>query len=76
MAKRHLTSTEAAALIGVRPQTLAAWRCLGRGPSYVKLSPGRYGRILYNLNDLEEWLTSRTFTSTSAQTVADLEAMR
>jgi excisionase family DNA binding protein len=54
---RFLTSDQAAEYIGVRPQTLDAWRCLKR-----HLIPfTRVGRLIrYRVEDLDAWLASRT----------------
>ena len=46
----------AAHLIGVRHQTLSNWRCAGKGPRYIALSPNR---VVYKLADLDEWLESQ-----------------
>ena len=51
-----LANEEAAAKISVSPHTLANWRSLGIGPPYVKITPGRAGRVLYRVADLEAWL--------------------
>lgn len=51
-----LTSEQAAAALGLRPSTLAVWRCSGRyGLRYVKC--GRLPR--YRAADLLDWLNSR-----------------
>ena len=56
-----LTTPEAAEYLGVRPCTLEAWRCRGGGPRFRKIGRAvRYGR-----NDLDEFIESRTRTSTS-----------
>jgi excisionase family DNA binding protein len=51
-----LTDEQAAALLGVKPQTLAAWRMSGRyGLPFLKI-----GRLVrYRRGDLERWLESR-----------------
>ncbi len=36
--------------------TLAKWRCQGRGPRFIKLG----GRIRYRLSDVEAYLRERT----------------
>lgn len=60
----ELVSTEeAAALLGVAPQTLSILRVQGGGPKYVKL--GR--RVVYDIVDLEEYVAVRKRTSTSEQ---------
>lgn len=38
------------------PNTLAKWRCQGRGPRFIKLG----GRIRYRLSDVEAYLRERT----------------
>lgn len=45
---------------GFRVQTLAQWRWMGLGPNYIKLSPGRGGRIKYKRSSIEKWLDSVT----------------
>lgn len=54
--ERKLNNQEAAAFLGVRPNTLAVWRCKHMGPRYSKL--GR--RVLYDIADLEEFFASRS----------------
>ena len=39
--------------------TLRFWRHVGRGPSYVKVSPGRQGRVIYLGADLNSFLAER-----------------
>lgn len=51
-----LTAREAGKLARVAEKTLANWRSLGIGPAYVKLSPGRGGRIRYKRHAVLEWL--------------------
>ena len=45
---------------GFSPETLANWRWAGRGPAYIKTSPGRGGRIKYKRSAIEQWLAERT----------------
>jgi hypothetical protein len=48
----YLTEEELAARFGLKPNTLAIWRCRRRGPPYVKM-----GRIaLYPVDTFEKWL--------------------
>ena len=56
-----LSSADAAVYIGVREQTLAVWRSTGRY-SLPFIKSGRLVR--YRRSDLENFLTSRTVTST------------
>lgn len=51
----------AAELLGVRPQTLAAWRVRGQGPRYRKVG----ALVRYDVRDVESWLEAQTRTSTS-----------
>lgn len=59
---QRVPAREAAAILGVEEQTLAAWRSSGRyGLRYTKV-----GRLVkYNLSDLEKWLNERSGTSTT-----------
>ncbi len=56
-----LPASDAAALLHLRPQTLATMRVRGSGPKFVKFG----GRILYRLEDLETWVASHVRTSTA-----------
>lgn len=57
-----LTTEQAAEVIGVEPQTLQAWRCLGRYDlPYLKV--GR--AVRYSRRDLEQWLAGRRTTATT-----------
>jgi len=49
MTKRYLRPNEAAAYLGIRPQTLARWRCEGGKIPWVRL--GR--AVVYDLADLD-----------------------
>ncbi|MCC3653215.1 helix-turn-helix domain-containing protein [Streptomyces sp. S07_1.15] len=60
MKSEKLTPAQAAAEMGVSPQTLANWRWQGIGPAYIKLTPGRGGRIRYTRAAVEAWLRERT----------------
>lgn len=60
---RQLRPAEAAALIGVAPRTLEAWRQRrSDGPAFRRLSPRC---IVYDERQLLAWLDERTRTSTS-----------
>jgi predicted DNA-binding transcriptional regulator AlpA len=49
---RYLDEKTAAKILGFSRQSLANWRCLGRGPLYVK----RGRSIRYLLSDLVDWM--------------------
>lgn len=42
-------------------RTLANWRSAGNGPKFVRIG----GRILYDLNLIEDWESRNTVASTS-----------
>ena len=62
---RQLTSVEAAALLRISRRTLERHRVIGTGPRYLKVGPGKRARVLYRASDVEAWLTSFSFGSTS-----------
>lgn len=51
------TAKEAAHYLRVADSTLANWRYLGTGPSFVRLGGGR-GKIIYRREDLDTFLAS------------------
>lgn len=54
--KDIVTDDEAAEIVLCRPQTLAVWRMLGKGPRYI-----RVGRLIrYRRADLLAWLERNT----------------
>ena len=63
-----LTSRQAAAYLGIRPQTLRKWRVTGQGPRYIRLGDGPRARVAYRADDVREWLDARTFSHTSEET--------
>lgn len=56
MDKQLLNNQEAAAFLGVSPDTLPRWRWAGTGPAYILV--GR--SIKYKVSDLEAYLKTRT----------------
>jgi hypothetical protein len=53
---RHLRTRDAAAFLGVKPNTLRNWKAQRVGPPYRKL-----GTItLYDADELRAWLDART----------------
>jgi hypothetical protein len=54
-----LDERAAAGMLGLSPYTLSSWRRDAEGPPYVKVRPGRNGRIVYLLPDLKSWLQAR-----------------
>lgn len=54
MENNILDTQDAAKMCGLAPQTLANYRSMGKGPSYLKIG----GRIVYLLEDLIAWRDS------------------
>lgn len=61
----YLTTTEAAARLRMKPQTLRAWRLAGRGPRFSKPSASR---VLYAEAEITRFLEERTFAHTAEET--------
>ncbi|WP_326787849.1 helix-turn-helix transcriptional regulator [Streptomyces sp. NBC_00151] len=53
-----LTPAEAALVTKLSVSTLKDKRWKNTGPRFIKLSPGRGGRIRYRRRDLDQWLAS------------------
>jgi len=64
-----LRSTEAAKEIGIKDQTLRKWRLLGKGPRYIRLGVGATSPVAYRREEIERWLESQTYQSTTEETV-------
>lgn len=63
--KLYLNSQEAADILRISIRTLERMRVEGSGPRYLKAGQGTRSRVLYRPADLDAWLESRCFTSTS-----------
>lgn len=61
VSRQLMTAEQAADYLNRTPNWLAKQRCYGCGPVFVKL--GR--RILYDPNDLEDWVDRQKRSSTS-----------
>lgn len=57
-----LSPEQASNHLGLSMSTLAKMRLRGDGPSFIKLGPRR---VAYRETDLEEWIDSNRFRSTS-----------
>lgn len=57
----NMTPEQAAAHLGVKTQTLAAWRYRGGGPAFIKLGARL---VRYRREDLEAWTASRLHVRT------------
>lgn len=56
-----LTPRECGTLLGIGARTLANWRCEGFGPPFSKVG----SRVRYRKEDVDAWVASRRFVSTS-----------
>ena len=72
----RLNTAQAAAAIGITPNTLKLWRFQGRGPRFIKYGPERNARCAYDSSDIDAWLEARKYSSTTEATVAATEAER
>jgi excisionase family DNA binding protein len=61
MENELLNDSEAAEYLRLQRQTMAAWRCRGRGPSFIRV--GR--RVYYKKSTLDEWLERQTVVISS-----------
>lgn len=51
-----VSRTQAAAIIGVKPDTMKHWAMQSRGPMpAAKLGTQRQSRVLYELEEIERW---------------------
>jgi len=66
--KTSLNTIEAAAFLGVSPQTLHNWRFIKKqgAPPYLKLSDGPRGPVRYRVEDLVAYQNSRRIVPESA----------
>jgi predicted DNA-binding transcriptional regulator AlpA len=65
--RRVLRRPDAARYLGLSVRTLERFATEGSGPRFVRLSASATG---YTLEDLDAWLKSRTFASTSEEDAA------
>lgn len=62
---RLLTTIEAAQHLRLSARTLERFRVSGIGPRFLKAGPGKRARVLYMQADLDRWLVSYRYSSTS-----------
>lgn len=66
-----LSNVEAAARLGVSPNTLKLWRHQGKGPPFTKNDPDApQSGVSYDPADIDAWKAARKFASTSAYSLA------
>ena len=68
-----VSEVDAAVMVSLSVRTLQRLRVVGGGPQFVKLTARRVG---YRIVDIEAWVASRVFASTSAVSIADGDAKR
>ena len=61
MSDRLHTTSEIAELLQVAEITLRKWRLGGAGPRFTRVG----ANIRYRLSDVDDWIASRTVSSTS-----------
>lgn len=61
----YLNSQEAADILRISIRTLERMRVEGSGPRYLKAGNGTRARVLYRQADVEQWLESKSYQSTS-----------
>lgn len=59
----HLHQVDLARRWKLSPRTLERWRWTGEGPRYIKLG----GRVVYRLQDIEEFEAEQLRSSTSVR---------
>ena len=68
---RLLSTTDAAAVLGMKPSSLRARRARAQGPPYIRLGPGPSSRVAYAEDDLQRWLAARPrYTGTKQEKAA------
>ena len=58
VAKKYLSRTEAAKYLGVSLTELDNLAKRSNGLKYSKLSPGRSGKVIYNISDIDAFIES------------------
>jgi predicted DNA-binding transcriptional regulator AlpA len=67
---KTISNNQAAALLGITPNTLKFWRHKGRGPTFIKLGDSPQAGVAYDEADVIAWREARKFSSTSAYSPA------
>ncbi len=63
----RISTSQLAAMLGVKPGTVRMWRVKGGGPKYVRIAKNR---AVYRIADVEAWEAERSFANTSEETAA------
>ena len=70
MTVRHLNQIELAARWNISHRTLERWRWSGEGPRYIKIG----GRVVYRLEDVEDYEKEQLRASTAIKPVPTMVA--
>lgn len=54
--RRLLNENEVAIIMSLPAGTLRRWRCIGKGPCYIKLGTGPKARVRYDLEDITAYV--------------------
>lgn len=65
MTDELLTSEQTAAILGLKPNCMDIWRLRGKGPKFIKLGDKKQSPVRYRRSDIDAWLETNTFASTS-----------
>jgi len=61
----HLTTRQAAELLGLSPRTLEGMRVRGTGPRFFKYGEGKGARVGYAASEVRSWARRCKFRSTA-----------
>lgn len=56
---KTVSPAELAEITGIPLRTLASWRRVGKGPSFIK-ADGKKGAVRYLMNEVEKWMLTHT----------------
>lgn len=65
-----LDNEQTAALLGIKPNTLAIWRLKGKGPRFIKLGTAPQSPVRYDRDEVTRYLREQSFVSTAAYSPA------
>lgn len=67
---KTISNSQAAALLGITPNTLKFWRHKGRGPAFIKYGSSPQAGVAYDVADVIAWRDAHKYGSTSAYSPA------
>ena len=60
-----ITTAQAAEILGLKPKTLANWRCKGRGPAFMKYGDAKNAPVRYDPVEVARYRDQHRRRSTS-----------